>query len=452
MTFPSGGAPPDLPGADTVVPVHLNRDFRVLWLVRTLGQTGANTAQFGSLIIIAESSWSGFVSSLLVLAWVVPPAIISILSGVVVDAVPKRWLLAVANAVRAAAAFFFLTSAQGETEVFVLVLALSAMGPFIGPAESALVPTLVRRSNLTSANALLNFMRYVAQVAGLAILAPLLTHTSGVDALVATTGVLFSAAAVYAALIPRGRYGQHPEFPDEVSRPRQGGLRVAIAFMRERRDVWQAAVQLALMAATLPLIAALIPLYLATALDQRVSDLPVVAFPAVAGMVLGLRFVSGIARQRDTGWLSKPGLSVFTVSLALLAFIDGLNETLGVALDLRRIDLGVLEISAKSQIVMMIVFPMGFAFSLMNVAAHAILNARVPVRMQGRIFSLQMVLAGVAAIPPLLAVGALTEVLDVRVVLGMAPLLLVGAWFWSPGGGRTVSEALQAQVTRRRSS
>ena len=127
-------------------------------------------------------------------------------------------------------------------------------------------------------------------------------------------------------------------------------------------------------------------------------------------------------------------------------------KTLGVALDLRRIDLGVLEISAKSQIVMMIVFPMGFAFSLVNVAAHAILNARVPVGMQGRIFSLQMVLAGVAAIPPLLAGGALTEVLDVRVVLGMAPLLLVGAWFWSSGGGRALSEALQAQVPRRRPS
>ncbi len=34
-------------------PIYLNRDFRVLWLARTLGQTAANTAQFGSLIIIA---------------------------------------------------------------------------------------------------------------------------------------------------------------------------------------------------------------------------------------------------------------------------------------------------------------------------------------------------------------------------------------------------------------
>ena len=105
MTTPTGGEASD-PATDTVVPVHFNRDFRVLWLARTLGQTGANTAQFGSLIVIAESSGSGFVSSLLVLAWVVPPAIISIISGVVVDAVPKHWLLAAANAGRAAASFF----------------------------------------------------------------------------------------------------------------------------------------------------------------------------------------------------------------------------------------------------------------------------------------------------------------------------------------------------------
>lgn len=34
-------------------PVHLNRDFRVLWLSRALGQTGHQTASFGSLIVLA---------------------------------------------------------------------------------------------------------------------------------------------------------------------------------------------------------------------------------------------------------------------------------------------------------------------------------------------------------------------------------------------------------------
>ena len=103
----------------------------------------------------------------------------------------KTWLLAVANALRATACFVFIASGQGTEEVFGLILVLAALGPFVGPAESALVPTLVRRENLTAANAFLNFMRYVAQVAGLVVLAPALTSTVGVDALFVTTGALF---------------------------------------------------------------------------------------------------------------------------------------------------------------------------------------------------------------------------------------------------------------------
>ena len=412
-------------------PAHLNRDFRTLWLSRTLGQTAANTAQFGSLIIIVAGSDSGLLASLVVLAWVLPGALLSVVSGLLVDAVPKRWLLTAANALRAAGCFVFLTSAQGTPQVFELVIFLSALGPFIGPAESALVPTLVQRDRLTAANAFLNFMRYVAQVAGLLILAPLLTRTAGVETLFAVTGALFAAAAVYAALIPPGEGAHEPAFPDEAARIRRGGLGEALRFLRDRRDVRAAVVQLSLLAAVLPLLVALAPVYLREVLDQRVSDLPLIFLPAVIGMLLGLRLVSVIVRRRDAVRLSAAGLALFLAGLVALALIEPIDEALGAALGLVAVDLGVVEMGAKTQLVMLIVLPMGFAFSLVSVAAHAVLNARAPLAMQGRIFAVQMLLAGAAAIPPLLGGGALTEVVDVRVVLGLVPALLVLTWAWT---------------------
>jgi MFS family permease len=448
-------------------PIHLNRDFRLLWLSRTLGQTAANTAQFGSLIVIVEATDSGFLSSLLVLSWVLPGALFSVLSGIIVDAVPKRWLLTVANGLRAAGCFVFIISAQGTPQVFELVIFLSAIGPFIGPAESALVPTLVQRHRLTAANAFLNFMRYVAQVAGLAILAPVLTSLAGVDALFVVTGALFAAAAVYNALIPVGALrtvrarlgagreaatGPHhdPVFVDEPARARGGGLRVALRFIRDHRDVWQATVQLSLMAATLPLLAALIPVYLESALGQSVGNLPVVMLPAVVGMLLGLRLVSSLAKRRDTAYLSAVGLAIFIAGLVALSLIDVLDETLGAALNLKEVDLLVITLQAKAQIVMIVVVPMGFALSLVNVASHAILNERVPVRMQGRVFALQMVLAGIAAVPPLLIGGALTEIIDVRVVFGLIPILLILTWALSHWGRPGAWRAVRLLTLRRR--
>ncbi len=430
------------------VQVHMNRDFRVLWLARTMGQTAANTAQFGSLIVIVENTGSGFLSSVVVLCWVLPAAVVSILSGLIVDRVPKKWMLFVANGLRAAGCFAFILSAQGTVEVFQLVLFLAALGPFVGPAESALVPTLVRRENLTAANAFLNLMRYVAQIAGLVVLAPLLTRTAGVDALFVTTGALFAASAVYSALIPMGVVTHHDqtdiEFPDEEARPRAKGLREARDFLRANRAVWQAVVQLALLAALLPLLLALTPVYVTDALDQKVSELPVVIFPAIVGMLLGLRMVSRLARSRDTAWLSTMGLAFFIAAVVALSLIDVWAEALENPLALRGVNLGVIDISRETQIVMIILLPMGFAFSLVNVAANAILNARVPVGIQGRVFALQTVMAGAASIPPLLVGGALTEILDVRVVLGISPVVLVLAWAFARFG------ALDPRAVRRR--
>jgi MFS family permease len=446
----TGGASlPDLPDA-TPVSVHLNRDFRVLWLARTMGQTAANTAQFGSLIVIVENTGSGFLSSIVVLSWVLPAALISILSGLIVDRVPKKWMLFVANGLRASGCFVFILSSQGTVEIFILVLFLASLGPFVGPAESALVPTLVRRENLTAANAFLNLMRYVAQIAGLVVLAPVLVRVAGVDALFITTGALFAGSAVYSALIPMGVVTHHDstdiEFPDEEARPRTKGLREARDFLRGNRAVWQAVVQLALLAALLPLLLALTPVYVTEALDQKVSELPVVIFPAILGMLFGLRMVSGLARSRDTAWLGTVGLAVFIGAVVALSLIDVWAEALENPLALRGLDIGVIEISRETQIVMIILLPMGFAFSLVNVAANAILNVRVPVGMQGRVFSLQTVMAGAASIPPLLIGGALTEILDVRIVLGISPVVLVLAWAFARFG------TLNPRTARRRTA
>ena len=434
-------------------PVHLNSDFRVLWLARTLGQTAGNTAQFGSLIVIVQETNSGLLSSVVVLSWVLPAAVVSLGAGLIVDRVRKTWLLAVANALRATACFVFIASGQGTEEVFGLILVLAALGPFVGPAESALVPTLVRRENLTAANAFLNFMRYVAQVAGLVVLAPALTSMVGVDALFVTTGALFLAASVYSAVIPIGvrhiEEERQIEFPDGDARPRARGLREARDFLRDHHDVWQAVDQLALVAATMPLLLALAPLYLTDTLDQDVDHIPVVVLPAIVGLLLGLRLVSGIARDRGTGTLGTIGLAIFLAGVVALSLIDVLDEALDTALGLGRRDLGLFELSSASQIVMIILLPMGFAFSLVNVAANAILNTRVPVRMQGRGFALQTLVAGVAAIPPLLTGGALTEVLDVRVVLGLTSVLLVFAWTWARWGSPDPREAWHRRRTQR---
>ncbi len=439
MRLATGAGPERDPGAEAPEsvhsPVYLNRDFRVLWLARTLGQIASNTAQFGSLIAIAQLTSSGIEISLLVLLWVLPSAVLGVVAGSVIDAVPKRWTLLAANALRAGVCFVFVLSTQGVVEIYFLAALLAMLAPFVGPAESALVPTLVGKAELTSANAFLNLMRYLAQIAGLAILAPLLAELAGIGALFVVTAIFFSAAAIYAAVIPGGSGRLAPRFPDEASRWGKQAFLEALDFLKQDRIVFRAAVQLTLLAATIPLLAALMPVYLQEVLGQEVSDLPIVLLPGVIGMLIGLRLVSSLARRRDAAWLGTAGIVGFIAALLLLAFIDGVDATVGTLFGFSDQGLGPLpDISAKSQMVMLIAFPLGFALSVVNVAANVVLNERVPLLMQGRIFSVQSLMSSLASIAPLLVGGALAEVVDVRIVLALAPLLLVYAWAYAQWG------------------
>ena len=169
-------------------------------------------------------------------------------------------------------------------------------------------------------------------------------------------------------------------------------------------------------------------------LGQSVNEVPVVLLPAVVSMLLGLWMVSGFARKHDVAWLSTVGLAVFIAGLVLLALVAVWADTLGDALGLRPLDLWLVDLSPEALLAMLIAVPMGLAFAFVNVAAKAVLNRSVPLRLQGRIFALQMVIAGIAALPPLLLGGALTEIVDVRVVLGLMPVLLVVAWTWAHWG------------------
>ena len=69
----------------------------------------------------------------------------------------------------------------------------------------------------------------------------------------------------------------------------------------------------------------------------------------------------------------------------------------------------------------------GFAYSVVNVGGRSLLNERVPVPMQGRVFAAQMVLSNLASIVPLLLAGALADwwgVSPVLIVMAVAVLVI----------------------------
>jgi MFS family permease len=80
----------------------------------------------------------------------------------------------------------------------------------------------------------------------------------------------------------------------------------------------------------------------------------------------------------------------------------------------------------------------GFAYSLVGVVGRAIINERIPLEMQGRVFAAVNVLTNLSSVAPLLVAGALADLLGVRPVILMVCVLVSAFIVWFVLRERTV--------------
>jgi hypothetical protein len=60
-----------------------------------------------------------------------------------------------------------------------------------------------------------------------------------------------------------------------------------------------------------------------------------------------------------------------------------------------------------------------------------LVNERLPIEIQGRVFAAQVVLTNLASIPPILLAGFLSELFGVEPIMLLTVAILVGAAAWS---------------------
>src|SRR5579883_1955722 len=115
----------------------LTRDarFRRFWMARFLASTAQNAILLALLVVVVNRTGSTIHSSLLVLTFVIPAALLGIVGGVVVDHLPMRPVLTLSCLLRALLCVGFLKSNESVWVIYAVNLALSAVVQFSGPAE-----------------------------------------------------------------------------------------------------------------------------------------------------------------------------------------------------------------------------------------------------------------------------------------------------------------------------
>ncbi len=402
-----------------------NDAYRKLWLGRLLSHTPSNAIVYTMLILVVNATGLSFFSSLFVVAYIAPTALLGTFSGVLVDRAPKGVVLAGTNVVRAALCVLLAISTGNILMIYVIAVLFALGSQLSGPAEGSALPSLVATEDFAAANSLNNLGSLIAQIAGLMVLPALFLKTVGAEALSLVCAVMFLAAAFNFFLI-EAFTPSVPAIPASIEETRE---RFAEAWRELTLDsvAYISVVMVVLASTTSLVVVTLMPRFSTQVLGVDSENMVFVVTPAAIGIWAALRFVGPLAK-RHSPWRTMGGsFAVLIVCVLLLSAVRPLGHTLQDINPLGMFDPGPFgEGSALIIVTAAIASVLAFAYTFLNVVGRTIINERVPRAMQGRVLAGQTVLTNLASIPPILAAGLLADIIGVTPVFFLVAVTCAG--------------------------
>ena len=406
--------------------VFRNRNFALLWVSQVFGQSAQNAIFFVQMVMVEELTRSSALVGLMVLCSNLPAILFGLLSGILIDYLPKKMILLLCNISRifvVAAFVFFNRYTRGGgllTAVYVLTFILSTIGQLSDPAEAAMVPLLVPPHQLLTANSVFHMLFNVAQVLGLLFLAPLALKIGGVDGAFVTISLtyLLTAALIWPISV-------HERKPDH--RARQDifpylweQLKVGGQFILAKKTVLVAICQHALVNFLTTIIAVLAPGFATRVLGTDPTDAIYIFFSAGLGMFLVTLWTGhkGYRFRRET--LIAVGLLITGLALLGFAFVAWNGEA-----SLAGLTESYQQMSMQ---VMFMAMALGAGMTLSVVSAQTIVQEQSPEAIRGRVLAAQFMSVSLVSLPPTLFIGGLADYIGIpKVMLGLAALVIGSA-------------------------
>jgi MFS family permease len=431
--IPSGPSGPSL---------WLNRNFMLLWAAQAIGQTAQNAVNYGLMVLVQKNTASAAHMSAAVLTVVLPSVVFGLVAGAYVDRRDKRWVLIGTNLLRAGLMPIYVLMPDWLWVLYVVNFLFATISQFFAPAEVAMLPVVVGRRQLLQANSLFHITFTAAQLGGLVLLGPLLVNLIGVDGLFATVGVALLVAAGLLWPLPSTR--NRLEEGVLGFRALWSEIAFVLRYVRTDRLIAWGVVQWTIGSTLALIIATLAPTFVVVVLGIRAEDSVFVLAPAGIGTVLGSFLLSRWGDRFDRRRLIELALMALGTLMALMALAATAWQRFGWIADPASGDPSALGWRTLIAAIMALAVLAGFAFVAVIVPAQTLIQERALPEVRGRLFAVQMVLANVASIVPLVALGELADLIGVDWALLLVGLVVLGAGVASThltGLGAATSEA-----------
>ena len=399
------------------------KPFLYAWISEIFALIATNIFNFFLLLVVFDLTHSNTATSAVVLSLTIPSIIFGVIAGAYVDRWNKKKVLLIANLSRALLLVLLAFNVSNLFFLYTVAFVFSFLTQFFIPAELPMVPLVVNKKNLYSANALFGMAIYGSLLISYIIAGPLiiLLKPSGVSILLAFMLLFASLFILFIRLRNSKNLQDHKEF-EKANIFRD--MKHTISLISRTREVFQAIFFLALFQALVLVIATIAPGYAASVLGIPIVDLPLLfVAPAALGVVVGAGIIIHYFHKTSKDKLITIGVFLSSISLMLLPYGSKVAsrdfvQTLNLYLP------NYLTIDTM-HIVIILAFLLGFSNSLVFVPANTILQEKTTEAFRGKVYGFLNTFVGLLAILPIIIVGSLADLIGVSVVIvGIGALLL----------------------------
>lgn len=404
-----------------------NPHFRSLWLAQLMAQTSQHAIHFIQMVLVEKLTGSATHLGITILAFTVPGILFSPIAGVVVDRLPKKWILLGSNITRVLFALSYiliLNQLEGTWRllaIYFITFLTSTLAQFFSPAEGATIPMLVGERHLLTANSLFTLTIAAAQILGLMVLGPLSISLLRVEGGFIVVAVLYLIAAIAVSTLPRDKPAARATVAVSPWRRLWEDIRESLQFVSGQRRIQAALLQLAVIATMIMIMAMLAPGYAARVLGMSAEDAVIVFAPAGIGMLLAIGLTG-----RWGHLLRRVGFDYLGLVLTGLAFA-GMGW---MALGYDRLMRPILQLYPNAGLsltgaTMALAFILGLCLAGVNILAQTLLQQQSPPYIRGRVLAMQFTLSNLIGIPPMLALGILADAIGIPRAMEIVGLIAI---------------------------
>lgn len=418
---------------NNILLVLQNRTFSYLMLAEIFSQFAFNMQQFVLIYIVYQLTQSNTAVSAIILSFTIPAIFCSLVAGVLVDRWNKKQVLLVTTLVRGILLIPFLIPTLHVSLIYFLTFLVAIATQFFLPAESAIIPTLVSKKQLVSANAIYAVIIYTTVFGGYIAAGPFLLVLGRMYVFLLLI-ILFFVSAICISFLPASTKKAELPLMDASSVLNSSftkELREVFSFIKKAKKVTHALTVITISQAIVFIFAVLGPGYVSTILHVPVESLSLILLlPAGLGMVTGAFIIgSYLGKRLNERFMISAGFIVIGIIFLFLPFgnrvvsqgyIDFINRFLP-----KFLDISILHI------MVVLGFIAGLSNSFIFIPANATLQGETSDNIRGRIYGFLNGFIGAVSLLPVALAGGLADIFGVSsVITVIGALMIMLGLFW----------------------